>query len=113
MFSRHIRQVRHWYIQYVPLYEMSSLLGSSGSTILLWKVSAAVPHSVLTQHWAKGGNGPVTSDFLGIFLVLTIFISHCIQNHEIVNFVTFLAFSRVYEALLCKNLLKKHGKSQH
>ena len=32
--------------------------------------------------------------------VFTIVIARCIQNHEIVNSVTFLAFSKVYDALL-------------
>ena len=89
---------------YVPLYETSPLLGSSGRTSLLWNISAAVPHSVVACHEAKGGNHPLTSDFLGVFFVFTILITLCIKNHERVNSVTFLAFSKVYDTLLCKTL---------
>ena len=88
------------YLQYLPLYETSPVLRSSGSTNLLWNVSPAVPHSVLRWCGAKGGNHPLTSDFLGICFVFTIVIASCIQNR--VNSVTFPAFSKVYDTLLCK-----------
>ena len=91
---------------HIPLYEMSPLLGSSGRTSLLWNISAADSHSVLACCGAKGGNHPLTLDFLGVCLVFTILITLCIRNPERVNSVTFLAFLKVYDALLRKTLEK-------
>ena len=57
----------------LPLYDTSPCRTFIGRVNLLWKVSAAVPHSspLFCCQGAKGGSFPLASDLRGVVFVFT------------------------------------------